>query len=86
MASGRSRTTLKITDPKGNETIEVEVAYDWWFDAGVWRDADGSGYPPDGGTEVTGYGEVSGDPLPEWITDEMVQDALDDADIDFFND
>jgi hypothetical protein len=86
MASRKGTTTLTVNSPDKNEGVELEVAYDWWYDAGVRYHTDGSGTPPDGGTEVTGYGEVSGDPLPEWLTDEMVQDALDDADIDFTND
>lgn len=85
MSSGKGTTKLTVNSPDKNESVELEVAYDWWYDAGVWRDADGGGTPPDGGTEVTGYGEVSGDPLPEWLTDEMVQSALDDADVDSFN-
>ena len=79
--TGRSTKKLTITHSSG-DTVDLNVIYDWWYDPGVRYYPDGSGQPPDGGAEVVSYDEVDGDPLPEWLTDDMVQDALDVADFD----
>ena len=86
MSKGSSTTTLTVRNPQGEDSVELFVAFDWWYDAGVWRYPDGSGQPPDGGVEMTGYGTLDGqEEVPDWVTDEMVQDALEAADLDIPN-
>jgi hypothetical protein len=82
MSKGSDRMKLTVYSPKGDEA-ELMVDFDWWYDGGVMYHADGSGTPPDGGTEITGYGMANGGKVPDWVTDEMVQEALDDADFSF---
>jgi hypothetical protein len=84
--TGSGTTTLIVYAPDGLQTVHLKVDFDWWRDPGVRWHADASGTPPDSGHELIGYGEVDGDPLPEWLTDEMVADALDTVDLDFEND
>jgi len=86
MSKGSSTTTLTVRNPQGEDSVELFVAFDWWYDAGVMYHADGSGTPPDGGVEMTGYGTLDGqEEVPDWVTDDMVQEALEKADIDIPN-
>jgi hypothetical protein len=83
MSSGHGTTRLTINSPDKNDFVELEVSYSWWYDAGVRYHADGTGTPPDGGVEVTDFETVGGEPPPLWLTDEMVDDALNEADLDY---
>jgi hypothetical protein len=50
----------------------------------VWTFPNGDpGYPEDGGTEFTKYETADGSPVPDWVTDDMVQEALDEADVSY---
>jgi hypothetical protein len=80
MSKGSSTIKLTVHSPEGDE-CELSVDFDWWHDAGVRTFSNGDpGYPEDGGTEVTGFEAIDGE-VPSWVTDEMVQDALDKADV-----
>ncbi len=82
MSKGSSTTTLTVRNPQGEDEVQLEVAFDWWYDAGVWRYPDGSGQPPDGGVEMTSFDTKDGEPAPDWLTDDLVQGALEEADLD----
>ena len=83
MSKGSSTTKLTVSNRQGEDSVELYVAFDWWYDAGVMYHADGSGTPPDSGIELTGFGTFdSKEELPDWLTDEMVQEALEVADLD----
>jgi len=85
MSKGSSTTTLTVRNPQGEDEVQLEVTFDWWYDAGVWRYPDGSGTPPDGGVEMTSFDTTDGEPAPDWLTEDMVQDALEAADLDIPN-
>ena len=34
------------------DSVQLDVEYDYEYDAGVWMDADGSGYPPSEHCEI----------------------------------
>jgi hypothetical protein len=83
MSKGSSTIKLTVHSPEGDE-CKLSVDFDWWHDAGVRTFSNGDpGYPEDGGTEVTAHSMEDGSEVPSWVTDEMVQDALDVADISF---
>ena len=82
MSKGSSTTKLTVRNPQGEDSVELEVAFDWWYDAGVMYHADGSGTPPDSGVEMTSYDGGEDGYVPDWVTDEMVQEALEVADLD----
>jgi len=85
MSKGSSTTTLTVRNPQGEDEVQLEVAFDWWYDAGVMYHADGSGTPPDGGIEWSAYATVDDSEAPDWLTPDMVQDALEAADLDIPN-
>jgi len=83
MAKGSNTIKLTVRNPEGDE-CELSVDFDWWHDPGVHTFSNGDpGYPPDGGTEFTAYEMADGSEIPPWVTDEMVQDALDAADVSY---
>jgi hypothetical protein len=84
MSKGRSTTTLTVRNPQGEDEVQLEVAFDWWYDAGVRYHADGSGTPPDSGVEMTSFDTTDGKPAPDWLTEDMVQDALEKAELDAY--
>jgi len=75
---GRSTEKLTVYSPEGDE-FEVEATYDWWYDAGVMYYKDGSGCPPDWGVELHGYSPALGKDFPEWVSDDLVNEAFEQA-------
>jgi hypothetical protein len=85
MAKGNSTIKLTVHSSEGDE-CELSVDFDWWHDAGVWTLPNGDpGYPEDGGTKVTGFcmAENPTEEVPSWVTNDMVQEALDEADVSY---
>jgi len=85
LGKGSSTTTLTVRNPQGEDSVELFVAFDWWYDAGVWYHADGSGTPPSSEIEFTSFDTTDGEPAPDWLTENMVQDELEKADLDIPN-
>ena len=81
MAKGTAYTDLTVSSPEGDEFV-VTVEYDWWYDAGVRYHPDGSGTPPDGGTDWKRYTSATAEPIPGWLTDDLVDAAFDKAEIE----
>ena len=81
MAKGTAYTDLTVFSPEGDD-FTVTVEYNWWYDAGVWRDADGSGYPPDWGSEWKRYTSATTEPMPAWVTDDIVDAAFEQAELE----
>jgi hypothetical protein len=79
---GRDTAIITVYSPEGDE-CRIEVAYDWWNDPGVMYYPDGSGCPPDSGSEINGYCLEGGGEVPDWVTDDLVQEAFDEADIEY---
>ncbi len=86
MSKGTSTIELSVRNPQGEDDVALMVTFDWWYDPGVRYFPDGTGYPPDSGMEMVKYETVDGGAPPEWLTDEMVEAALDKADFDYFGD
>lgn len=82
MSKGSSTTKLKVTNKETGEQVTLSVDFDWYYDAGVRYHADGSGTPSDSSVDMTEFESEDGEPLPDWVTDEIVQGALDVADLD----
>jgi len=79
MAKGSDRIKLTVKNDEG-DSVDLLVDFNWWRDPGRMYYPDGSGDPPDCGAELTGYCTVDHSDVPDWVTDELVQEALDEAD------
>ena len=58
------------------DTCDVVVTWREWYDEGVRYRLDGTGDPPDGGLEILRWQTVSGQPAPDWVTDEVIEEAF----------
>ena len=83
MKSGNGTTILTVKSPDKNEEIRLDVSYSWYYDAGVRYHADGTGTPPDGEISVESFEAADGEPIPAWLTENLVQEALEEADLDY---
>lgn len=81
MAKGTAYADLTVHSPEGDE-FQLNVEYNWWYDAGVWYHPDGSGTPPDGGTDWVRYTSATTEPIPDWVTDDLVDAAFEKAEIE----
>lgn len=81
MAKGTAYTDLTVFSPEGDE-FELNVEFKWWDDPGVRYHADGSGTPPDSGMDWVRYTSATAEPIPDWVTDDLVNEAFDKAEIE----
>jgi hypothetical protein len=83
---GSNNRNIWVTSPNGEDEIEVNVQYDWYYQPGRMYLSNGDpGYPDESEVEITDW-DVVDEEKPEWLTDELVQEAFDKAEIELFDD
>jgi hypothetical protein len=78
----RNPTTIETVEVfnEDGDSLKVEVKFEYWHDPGMWTMPNGDpGYPEDSGYNIISVYLASGEPLPDWVTDDLVQEALDAA-------
>jgi hypothetical protein len=79
---GSNSRNIWVTSPNEEDEIEVTVQYDWYFEPGRMYLSNGDpGYPDEFEAEITEW-EVTNEEQPEWLTDELVQEAFDKEEIE----
>lgn len=64
------------------DEVELSVSYSYYYDPGQSYMSNGDpGYPDESSIDILSYETVDGSPTPSWVTDEMVEDALDEIDV-----
>lgn len=82
MSKGTNFKIVSVVNPETDEKVDVYVKYKWYYDPGVWTMANGDpGYPSDSEIEITDshLSDSPDEPMPSWIDDEMLEDAIWDA-------
>ncbi len=79
---GVNSKVLTIENTETEETVDVYVRYSWYYDPGRNFMPDGDvGYPPESEIEIIEFSSPdTEEPLPEWLSPDMVEEALNDAD------
>ena len=79
MAKGTNFKIVSIENPETEESLELYVRYNWYYDPGVWTLPNGDpGYPEESEIDIKDY-HVSGapsDPVPSWVDEGMIEDAI----------
>ena len=80
---GSNSRNIWVTSPQDDEVeVEVTVHYDWYFEPGQMYLSNGDpGYPDEFEAEITEW-EVTDEEQPQWLTDELVQEAFDKEEIE----
>jgi hypothetical protein len=79
---GSNSRNIWVTSPNEEEEIEVTVSYNWYYAPGQMYLSNGDpGYPDESEIEITEW-ETTEEEKPEWLTDELVQEAFDKEEIE----
>jgi len=70
----------------GDNAAEITIEYSWSFTPGVWTMPNGDpGYPDESEIDIDDWSDEDGN-KPAWVTQEMLDKLLDEANIDFWED
>jgi hypothetical protein len=76
---GTNFRVLEIRDPEGDESVNIYVRYNWYYDPGCSHMSNGDpGYPSESEVEIIEY-HISEDPkaaLPDWFDLGLIEEQL----------
>ena len=80
---GSNSRNIWVTSPQDDEVeVEVTVYQDWYFESGRMYLSNGDpGYPDEFEVDITEW-EVTDEEKPEWLTDDLVQEAFNKEEIE----
>jgi len=79
MSKGTNFKILEIANPETEETVNIYVRYNWYYDPGRSYMPNGDpGYPSESEIDIVEYhvSEDSNAPLPDWFDLSMLEDKL----------
>jgi len=79
MAKGTNSKVITVLNPETDEELDVYVIYEWYHDPGQpWMPNGDPGHPSESELEIVeSYpNNDPNKPLPEWVTDSMLEDEL----------
>jgi hypothetical protein len=85
MSKGTNFKILEISNPETEETVNIYVRYNWYYDPGRSHMPNGDpGYPSESEIDIIEYhvSEDSNASLPDWFDQGMLEDKLwDEGDV-----
>jgi hypothetical protein len=76
---GTNSKIITVSNPDGDETLDVYVKYKWYYDPGCSHMSNGDpGYPSESEVEVIDFypSENQSEPMPDWFDPEMLDEEL----------
>lgn len=79
MAKGTNYRILEITNPEGEESVNIYVRYNWYYEPErAWLPNGDPGYPAESEIEIIEF-HVSEDPvatIPDWVDESVLEERL----------
>lgn len=82
MSKGTNFKIISIENPETEETVDIYVRYNWYYDPGVMYMSNGDpGYPEESEIEIKEFhvSEALNEPISDWIDEGVVEEAIWDA-------
>lgn len=79
MSKGTNFKIVSVANPETEESVDIYVRYDWYHDPGQMYMPNGDpGYPEESEIEIREYhiSEAPNDPIPDWIDEGTIEDAI----------
>lgn len=79
MSKGTNFKIVSVTNPETDETLDLYVRYNWYYDPGQMYMPNGDpGYPSESEINIQDYhiSEEPNSPIPNWVDDKIVEEAI----------